>query len=179
MVLLGIAALMVSPFVGNVLTNLLKGRELSHRENQAFLALERFARDVRGAINVNDSELPGKMTLTLDDGTSVYEIDSGVLYLNDQVLVKHLAIDETDGSDKSEISKNPNFTIFSFFTLKLEILLNTGGTFEISASAVPRMSLIGPPEEGPPEEGPPEGGPPEEGPPGGGPPGGGPPGRRG
>ncbi len=38
MVLVGIAAVMVAPFVGHVLSNLLEGRELSDREGQAVAA---------------------------------------------------------------------------------------------------------------------------------------------
>lgn len=139
MVLLGFAAVMVTPFVGSILTNLLEGRELSHRENQAFLALERFVRDVRGAINVDESEFPGKMIL--DNGALVYEIDGGILYLNDQVLVKNLAVDATDGSDKSEISRNSSLTDFSFFTLKLVLTVSDNNELELTASAVQRNSL--------------------------------------
>jgi prepilin-type N-terminal cleavage/methylation domain-containing protein len=139
MVLLGIAAVMVTPFVGNVLINLIEGREFSHRETQAFLALERFVRDVRGAINVDESEFPGKMTI--DDGDLIYEIDGGVLYLNDQVLVKNLAVDTTDGSGKSEISRNSSLTDFSFFTLKLVLTIGDNTEFELTASAVQRNSL--------------------------------------
>jgi hypothetical protein len=141
MLLLGIAAVMVTPFVGSVLTNLIEGRELSHRENQAFLALERFVRDVRGAVNVDESEFPGKMTLTLEDGNMIYEIDAGILYLNDKVLVKNLAVDATDGSDKSEIRRNSSLTDFSFYTLKLVLTVSHNNELELTASAVQRNSL--------------------------------------
>jgi prepilin-type N-terminal cleavage/methylation domain-containing protein len=139
MVLLGIAAVMVTPFVGNVFTNLIEGRQLSHIENQAFQALERFVRDVRGAITVDESEFPGKMTL--DDGDLVYDINGGVLYLNDKILVKNLAVDAADGTDKSEIGRNSTLTDFSFFTLKLVLKINENKEFELSASAVQRNSL--------------------------------------
>lgn len=137
MVLLGFAAVMISPFVGSVLTNLVEGRELSHRENQAFLALERFVRDVRGADKV-DFDPSSEKTLTLNDGDLVYEIDSGILTLNGQVLIKNLDTGESKFSQTS-------FTKFSFYSLKLVVKINDNQEFDLSASAVQRKNLGGGP----------------------------------
>ncbi len=90
MVLVGIAAVMVAPFVGHVLSNLLEGRELSDREGQAVAALERFIRDVRRAETVTlDSDQ--QITLSLDGGNVIYLINSGSLQINGQILARHLA----------------------------------------------------------------------------------------
>lgn len=136
-VLLGIAAIMVVPFVGHIFSNLLEGRELSHRESQAAMALERFVRDVRGADRVvidNDQ----KMTLTVDGTDVIYDIVSGNLRLDNQVLAKHL-------DDSLSIFDNDLDEIlgYPFITLTLVVQMSGGGTFKLSASAVPRFAIGG------------------------------------
>lgn len=133
LVLVGIAAVMVVPFVGHVLSNLLEGRELSHREGQSVLALERFVRDVRRADAVTFTSSQ-EIRLSLDGSDTTYLIDSGSLQLDGQILARHLAA----GSAFSTIAVND----FSVVTLNLIIQLGNGGTFELSASSVPRQSLI-------------------------------------
>jgi hypothetical protein len=136
--LLGFAAVMVSPFVGSVLTNLVEGRELSHRENQAFLALERFVRDVRGADKDGiDWKSSSKMTLKIEGEDWVYEIVNGDLELNGQVLARNL------DSGKSVFIQYPSLTDFSFYSLKLVVIINDNQDFDLSASAVQRKSLGG------------------------------------
>lgn len=97
MVLLGIAAVMVVPFVGHIFSNLLEGRELSHRENQAALALERFVRDVREGkgITISDDNLKMTFTIEKNNGTEInlsydIDLDEGTLWVNDKPLARHL-----------------------------------------------------------------------------------------
>jgi prepilin-type N-terminal cleavage/methylation domain-containing protein len=139
MVLLGFAAVLITPFVGNILTNLVESRELSHRENQAFLALERFVRDVRGADIVNWVS-SSKMTLTFDDDDDLdYIIEAdGVLKLNGQVLIKNLDTVESKFFET-------DLTNFSFYSLKLVVKINDNQEFDLSASAVQRKNLGGGP----------------------------------
>jgi len=134
-VLLGIAAIMVVPFVGHIFSNLLEGRELSHRESQAAMALERFVRDVRGAdsVTVNNNQ---KMTLTIDGTDVIYDIVSGNLRLDGQVLAKYL------DDSLSKFDNDLGGTLgYPFITLTLVVQMSGGGTFELSASSIPRQSL--------------------------------------
>jgi prepilin-type N-terminal cleavage/methylation domain-containing protein len=132
MVLVGIAAVMVVPFVGNVLSNLLEGRELSQRESQAVLAPERFVRDVRMADSV-DFVNSQEITLTLDGIGATYLIYSGSLLLDGQPLAKHVTAESS--FSKIDIA---DFDGFSVITLDLIIQLSGGGKFELSTSAVLR-----------------------------------------
>lgn len=131
-VLLGIAAIMVVPFVGHIFSNLLEGRELSHRESQAAMSLERFVRDVRGANNVivNSDQ---KVTLTVDGTKVIYDIVSGNLRLDGQVLAKYL--DESQSKFDNDLTGTLGYPVIS---LTLIIQMSGGGTFELSASSVPR-----------------------------------------
>jgi len=136
MVLIGIAAVMVTPFVGNVLSNLLGGRELSNRENQSVLALERFVRDIReAAIPIETATENGKKVLR-EDGNKLYVIDSGILFFVDP--------DENEHVLARNLHPDSDFVINSFgiITLNLVITLSDGGKLELFASAVPREGLF-------------------------------------
>ena len=126
MVLIGIAAVMVTPFVGQVLFNLLEARELNQRENQAILALERFAKDVQDASTISiDEKTPLKCVI---DGDS-WEIlvDEGILKLNDQLIAKYL-------DDDSKFEKDPiGTTKLSKYKLTLVIQMTDGSPFEMSS----------------------------------------------
>jgi prepilin-type N-terminal cleavage/methylation domain-containing protein len=90
MVLIGIAAVMVTPFVGQVLSNLLELREINQRQNQAVLALERFTRDVQDETNIIDhSDFPLKCVIDGDLWEIVLE--EGTLKLDGQPLARYLA----------------------------------------------------------------------------------------
>jgi prepilin-type N-terminal cleavage/methylation domain-containing protein len=133
MVLLGIAALMVVPFVGHIFSNLLEGRELSHREGQAVMALERFVRDVRGADSVTVNNNQKKMTLENDGSDVIYEIVTGNLLLDGQVLAKHL------DDSQSKFDNKIDTLGYQFITLTLVVEMSGERIFELSASSFPRM----------------------------------------
>jgi prepilin-type N-terminal cleavage/methylation domain-containing protein len=144
MVLLGIAAVMVTPFVGNILSNLLEGRQLVQKENQAAMALERFVREIRVAENEIVRVIEnGKKILKSDDET-LFTIDSNMLYSGEQadhVLVKHLA-DESD----FKITESPKGGYddggYNIITLILKIKIEEeDDILSLSASAVRRKDL--------------------------------------
>jgi prepilin-type N-terminal cleavage/methylation domain-containing protein len=135
MVLLGIAAVMVVPFVGHIFSNLLEGRELSHRESQAVMALERFVRDVREGKDITLSNDGLEMTFTTEEnGAEIelnYEIDldEGTLGVNEKPLAKHLV-----AGSKFEEETNTN----SYMVI-LEIQMPNTESLKLSAIAFPRM----------------------------------------
>jgi prepilin-type N-terminal cleavage/methylation domain-containing protein len=163
MVLVGIAAVMVAPFVGHVLSNLLEGRELSDRESQGAASLERFVRDVRdveGSIEHNDNNVPVSCLGCHNSGKKVLKGGNDILYVIDSgsgtlffigkpeatflsqherhVLARYL--DANSSFDKKTIGTNP--FDFDIVTLNLKINLINGGLLELSASAVPRQNFI-------------------------------------
>jgi prepilin-type N-terminal cleavage/methylation domain-containing protein len=138
MVLLGIAAVMVVPFVGHIFSNLLEGRELSHRENQSVMALERFVRDIREAsVPIEKSTENGKKILRTNSN-KIYIIDSGTLFFVDQDENEHVVVRNLAGDSEFLVNTDNPYVIV---TLKLKILMNSGDTFELLASSIPRQSL--------------------------------------
>jgi prepilin-type N-terminal cleavage/methylation domain-containing protein len=128
MVLLGLSAVMVTPFVGQVLSNLLESRELNQRENQAILALQRFVQDVQGASTLTfDDKSPLKCVV---DGDSwEIAVDEGVLKLNKQLLAKYL--DAGSGFEKTK--KSLKNTELYKYKMTLAILMPDGSSFEMSS----------------------------------------------
>jgi hypothetical protein len=125
---------MVVPFVGHIFSNLLEGRELSHRESQAVMALERFVRDVRGADIDDDDISDHEIILQIDGNDVTYDIVSGSLHLDGQVLAKYL------DDSLSKFDNDLEDTLgYKFITLTLVLQMSGGGTFELSASSFPRM----------------------------------------
>jgi prepilin-type N-terminal cleavage/methylation domain-containing protein len=142
MVLLGIAAVMVMPFVGQIFSNLLEGRDLSHRENQAAMALERFVRDIREAsIPIAESIEDGKKVLKAN-GNKIFVIDSGTLFFVDQDETEHVMVRNLAGDSEFLVTSiTSGSESYDVVTLKLNILMSSGETYELSASSIPRESL--------------------------------------
>jgi hypothetical protein len=111
--------------VGQVLSNLLESRELNQRENQAILALNRFARDVKDANTINDSNFP--LECVIDGDAWEILIDENVLKLNDQLIAKYL--DDDSKFEKIQIGTTSLFK----YKMTLAIQMPDGSSFEMSS----------------------------------------------
>lgn len=132
LVLVGIIAGLVGPFLGQVLGNFVDARQLSERERQATLALERFVRDVR-AYDVTSID---QTTLNLNNGTIIYKLQSGSLALKRNRGWKILAryIDD----EESSFASKPINGKYNLIILDLMVKVNNGNSLEYSAAAVRR-----------------------------------------
>lgn len=132
LVLVGIIAGFVGPFLGQVLGNFVDARQLSERERQATLALERFVRDVR----VSEVYETNQKTLKLLNNETIeieYSLQpSGVLTRNGKVLARY--IDYGESSFDSQTISNE----YDLIILDLRVKVNSGNSLEYSAAAVRR-----------------------------------------
>lgn len=149
MVLVGIIAAVVGPFLGQVMSNFLDVCQMNERERQATPALERFVRDVRGAEDVDfdsDNDCSQKLEVTKEeeDGESyvlTYEIKDGDNTLTvrkdngiDQILAKHVGPDSK--FCKHSIGKSGSYKLY---LLDLRVNIDDGDPLEYSAAAVPHQ----------------------------------------
>ncbi len=139
MVLVGIIAAVIGPFLGQVMGSFQEVRQMSERERQAGPALERFVRDVRAAESV-EKENDHELILAMPDGEVTYRIeDSGNGYMlsiasnngNSRVLARYIS------SDSSFEITDPDGN-YELVVLDLKVKVNNGGLLEFSAAAVPR-----------------------------------------
>lgn len=139
--IISIIAIVLGPFVSGVISNLLEGRELSNREQQANASLERFVRDVRQSEDQTVENDGSTLILTLVNGENLeYRIDDAdsslKLTRNDgqlNVLARHI-----DFSSSFDIKNQPDGIDFSLVILNLYVNRPEGNNMEFTASAVPR-----------------------------------------
>ena len=138
LVITGILAVAVGPFVGRVLTNIIEVRQFSERERQATHALERFVRDVRMS-EVTNAGITGDSLELVNGDTLIYQITEDTLLLSRKgedpnVLARHIA----PGSRFEIFDINNDYEMV---TMILKIQINAGRSIEFSAAAVPRSTI--------------------------------------
>lgn len=132
LVIVGIIAGLVGPFLGQVLGNFVDARQLSDRERQATLALERFVRDVRKEGNVYNINNGGN-TLSLNNNNIVYRLQaSGVLTRNGEILARYI------DNGRSSFDSQPINSAFDLIILNLSVRVNSQDSLEYSTAAVQR-----------------------------------------
>lgn len=134
----GVVVAGVTPFATNVLSNIVEGRQLAQRADQGSLALERFVRDVR-ASDPNNNTINGlQMTLVVGGNDIIYEISGDNLTVDGDPMARYLVGERSGFSEASINGVNGEYPVITM-TLVIEV---RGGSFELSASAVPRKSLL-------------------------------------
>lgn len=126
--LVGIIAAVVGPFLGQVLGNFVDARQLSERERQAALVLERFGRDVRNASEYTLSN--GNLKLIIAGDTIEYSIGNNKITRNESVIARHIS-----DSSYFRINEELKYDVINIF---LDVQLDKGGSLEFSAAAVSR-----------------------------------------
>lgn len=137
--IIGIIAVVLGPFVNQVISDYLQGRELSERERQATMTLERFVRDIRRSEKQNIDNSGNTLTLTLpNDDTIKYIISDNSLNLSinngpERVLAQHIY-----SSSNFSIRSQPEGIKYTLVILTLNVNTPDGNILEFTASAVPR-----------------------------------------
>ncbi len=132
LIVLGIAAAIIGPFLSNILGNYIQSREIAERERQAGLILERFVRDVRmsdgNSLNIHDCTT----TQTFYKNNNVtYKQDGFNLIYNDKLLAKQI---------DNVCFQVQNATSFMLVSISFDLIIDDNMNLSYKASAVPRWN---------------------------------------
>ena len=136
LIVLGIAAAMIGPFLSNILGNYIQSREIAERERQAGLILERFVRDARMSQNASIHNSCTTLRLPKKSGYAEYKLADNSLTFKPYNTTTYYTLSHNISSICFNIR---NFTDgYNLITMNLEIELPDDQKLQYHASAVSR-----------------------------------------